>query len=74
VGRVMGHEVVVAVTNGRLDGSTERSTEGFDRAQPRASRRGLAEVFGTWERILGVSWMADTRVLTGGGSGCWSRS
>jgi hypothetical protein len=27
--------VVVAVTNGRLDGSTE-----------------LAEVFGTWERIL----------------------
>ena len=24
--------LVVAVTNGRLDGSTERSTEGFDRA------------------------------------------
>ena len=31
----MGREVVVAVTNGRLDGST-----------------GLAEVFGTWERIF----------------------
>jgi hypothetical protein len=40
--------VVVAVTNGRLNGSTE----GFDRAQPRASLRGLAEIFGTWERIL----------------------
>ncbi len=26
--------------------STERSTEGFDRAQPRASRRGLDEVSG----------------------------
>jgi hypothetical protein len=46
----MGREVVVAVTEGRLD-------------------------FGTWERILGVSWMADTGVLmAGGGSGCWSRS
>ena len=46
----MGREVVVAVTNDRLD-------------------------FGTWERILGVSWMADTGVLTaGGGSGCWLRS
>ena len=33
--QIMGREVVVAVTNGRLDGSTE-----------------LAEVFGTWERIL----------------------
>jgi thiamine phosphate synthase YjbQ (UPF0047 family) len=53
--QVMGREVVVAVTNGRLDGSTE-----------------LAEVFGTWERILGVSRMADTGVLTGaGGSGSW---
>jgi hypothetical protein len=31
---------VVAVTNGRLDDSTERSAEGFGRAQPRASRRG----------------------------------
>ena len=45
-------EVVVAVTGGRLDGSTERSTEGFGRAQPRASRRGHAKVFGTWERIF----------------------
>jgi thiamine phosphate synthase YjbQ (UPF0047 family) len=33
----MGREVVVAVTNGRLD-------------------------FGTWERILGVSQMADPGV------------
>jgi hypothetical protein len=32
----MGREAVVAATNGRLDGSTE----------------GLAEVFGTWERIF----------------------
>ena len=48
----MGREVVVAVTDGRLDGFAERSTEGFDRAQPRASRRGLAEIFGTWERIF----------------------
>jgi hypothetical protein len=48
--QIMGREVVVAVTDGRLD-------------------------FGTWERILGVSHLADTRVLTGGGgSGCWSRS
>ena len=31
--------------------------------------------FGTWERILGVSWVADTGVSTGaGGSGYWSRS
>jgi len=31
--------------------------------------------FGTWERILGVSWMADTGVLTaGGGSEYWSKS
>ena len=45
----MGREVVVAVTNGRLD-------------------------FGTWERILRVSWMADTGVSTaGGGNGYWSR-
>ena len=36
--QIMGREVVVAVTNGRLDGSTERSTEGFGRAQPRARR------------------------------------
>ena len=48
----MGREVVVAVTNGRLDSFAERSTEGFGRAQPRASRRGLAEIFGTWERIF----------------------
>jgi thiamine phosphate synthase YjbQ (UPF0047 family) len=41
--QVMGREVVVAVTNGRLDGSTE-----------------LAEVFGTWERILGVSWIQES--------------
>jgi hypothetical protein len=34
--RIMGREAVVAATNGRLDGSTE----------------GLAEVFGTWERIF----------------------
>ena len=33
--RVMGREVVVAVTNGRLD-------------------------FGTWERILGVSWIQES--------------
>ena len=40
---------------------TERSTGGFDRGlrpnsaedlTPGASRQGLAEVFGTWERIL----------------------
>ena len=49
---INGREVVVAVTNGCLDDSTERSTEGFGRAQPRTSRRGLAEVFGTWERIF----------------------
>jgi secondary thiamine-phosphate synthase enzyme len=47
--QVMGREVLVAVTSGRLD-------------------------FGTWERILGVSHLADTGVLTAaGGSGCWSR-
>jgi hypothetical protein len=40
---IMGREVVVTVTNGRLDGSTE-----------------LAEVFGTWERILGVSWIQES--------------
>ena len=33
--QIMGREVVVAVTNGRFDGSAE-----------------LAEVFGSWERIL----------------------
>ena len=33
--QVMGREVVVAVTNGRLDGFAK-----------------LAEIFGTWERIL----------------------
>jgi thiamine phosphate synthase YjbQ (UPF0047 family) len=33
--RVMGHEVVVAVTNSHLD-------------------------FGTWERILGVSWIQES--------------
>jgi hypothetical protein len=54
----LSEAVVVAVTNGRLDGSAEP-----------------VEAFGTWERILGVSWMADTGVLTaGGGSGYWSRS
>ena len=41
--QIMGREVVVAVTEGRLDGFAK-----------------LAEVLGTWERILGVSWMADT--------------
>jgi hypothetical protein len=40
--RATGRKVIVAVTMGRPDGSTERSTKGFDRAQPRASRRGLA--------------------------------
>jgi hypothetical protein len=40
----MGREVVVAVTNGRLDGSTEPSARG--------SARRLAEIFGTWERIF----------------------
>ena len=49
--QIMGREVVVAVTNSRLDGFGWRSTEGFDRAQPRASRRGLAELFGTWEQF-----------------------
>ncbi len=45
--------------------STERSTEGFDRAQPRASRRGLDEVSG---RGLGgyplnsISFLQDRRV------------
>jgi thiamine phosphate synthase YjbQ (UPF0047 family) len=44
--QIMGREVVVVVTNGRLS-------------------------FGTWERIMGVSWMTDTGVLTaGGGSEC----
>jgi hypothetical protein len=52
VWRVTGREAVVAVIEGRLDGSTERSAGGFDRAQPRASRRGLAEILGTWERIF----------------------
>jgi thiamine phosphate synthase YjbQ (UPF0047 family) len=52
--QIMGREVVVAVTNGQLDGFAL-----------------LAEIFGTWERILGVSWMAATGVLIGGGSGCW---
>jgi hypothetical protein len=47
-----GEAVVVAVTNDRLDGSTERSTEGFDRAQPKSSCRGLAKASSTWERIL----------------------
>jgi hypothetical protein len=62
----MGREVVVAVSNGRLDGSTE---------VPPEPAEGIAEVFGTWERVLGVSWMADTGVLTaGGGNGCWSES
>jgi thiamine phosphate synthase YjbQ (UPF0047 family) len=37
--QIMGREVVVAVTNGRLDGSTERSTE----LTPRA-RRSLLHV------------------------------
>jgi thiamine phosphate synthase YjbQ (UPF0047 family) len=41
--QVMGREVVVAVTGGRLDGFAV-----------------LTRTFGTWERILGVSWMADT--------------
>jgi hypothetical protein len=39
---------VVAVTNGRLDGSAE----GFDRGLRPSSAEGLAEVFGTWERIF----------------------
>jgi hypothetical protein len=43
--RVMVREVVVAVTNGRLDGSTE----GFDRAQPRASPKSLAPGSGSFE-------------------------
>jgi hypothetical protein len=43
--QIMGREVVVAVTNGRLDGFAV-----------------LTRTFGTWERILGVSWMADTGV------------
>ena len=42
--QVMGREVVVAVTNGRLDGSAE----GFDRAQPRASPEPLAPGSGSW--------------------------
>jgi hypothetical protein len=53
----MDREVVVAMTNGRLDGFAW-----------------LAEIFGAWQRSLGVNWIADTGVLTaGGGSGCWSR-
>jgi thiamine phosphate synthase YjbQ (UPF0047 family) len=42
--QIMGRGVVVAVTNGRLDGSTERSTEVFD----------------TWERIFPgqADWLA----------------
>ena len=51
--QIMGREVVVAVTNGRLDGSTE----GFDRAQPRASPKSLARGSGSC-----VSWRADTGV------------
>ena len=51
--------VVVAVTNGRLDGFAE------------GSPKSLAPGSGSW----GVSWMADTGISTGGaGSGCWSRS
>ena len=42
--QVMGREVVVAVTNSRLDGSTE----GFDRAQPRSSPKSLAPGSGSF--------------------------
>jgi hypothetical protein len=40
----MGREVVVAITDGRLDDSAEPSG--------RASGRGLVEVFGPWEQIF----------------------
>jgi hypothetical protein len=65
--QIMGREVVVAVTNGRLDGFAERSTE----LTPRARRN-------PWHVGTGLSrpdGMAGTGVLTGGGgSGCWQRS
>jgi hypothetical protein len=47
----MGREVVVVVTNGRLDGSTEDSPGHIE---------GLAKVFGTWEQIFQgqAEWLA----------------
>jgi hypothetical protein len=51
--QIMGREVVVSVTSIRLDGSTEAPPELVE---------GVAEVFGTWERIFCVSWMADAGV------------
>jgi hypothetical protein len=60
----MGREVVVAVTDGRLDGSTERSTEGFDRAQPRA-RRSLWHVGAD---VVSAGWL--TREFDGGRPRC----
>ena len=61
--QVMGREVIVAVTNGCLDGSTELT--------PRA-RRSLWHVGADLSRPSG---MAGPGALTGGdGSGCWSKS
>jgi hypothetical protein len=55
----MGREVVVAVTDGRLDGFAS-----------------LAEIFGTWERILAgqTEWLAreSRRAAEAGiGQDCW---
>jgi hypothetical protein len=67
---VAGHgppsETVVAVTNGRLDGFAERSTE----LTPRARRN----LWHLGADLFKPGGMAGPGVLTaGGGSGCWSR-
>jgi hypothetical protein len=53
-----GCEVVVAVTNGQLDGQRRRASAELSRG-PHAE--GLAEVFGTWKRIFQgqAEWLAQ---------------
>jgi hypothetical protein len=59
----MGHEVVVAVTNGRLDGFAERSTEPTPRARQSLWRLGAD--------LSRPGGRAGPGVLTAGsGSGC----
>jgi hypothetical protein len=53
---------VVVVTNGRLDGSTERSTWRVPRTSPEGSPKSLAPGSG--------SFTANS--MAGGGNGCWS--
>ena len=65
---------VVAVTNGRLDGSTERSTEPSALARSNAHAEGSPKSLARGSGSC-VSWMADPGVLTAGDeNGCWSRS